>query len=193
MGRRHTPERTRMTEDAVPLGSSRSRRCIVTGEILPEARLVRFVLDPVGNVVPDVRAKLPGRGMWVSAERSMVERAARRGVFTKAAGRSATVPGDLVAETELAIVQRILSWLGIARRSGGLSLGFERVDEQIRGLEPPAVIVEASDAGPEGRRKMQAAVRSAGYVPFVLAGLSKAELSLSLGRENVVHAAVKPG
>jgi hypothetical protein len=131
--------------------------------------------------------------MWISAERDVIERAMRRGQFVKAAGGSATVPSDLVARTEHAIVQRILSWLGIARRAGGLTLGFDRVDQQIRGLEPPAVIVEASDAGPEGRRKLQGAVRSAGYIPFIMAGLSSAELSLSLGRENVVHAAVEPG
>jgi uncharacterized protein len=175
------------------MGGLRERRCIVTGEILPEARLVRFVLDPAGTVVPDVEAKLPGRGMWVSAERELLIRAAKRGAFARAAGQAAVVPDDLAARTEAGIVQRLLSWLGFARRAGELILGFDRVERQIRGPEPPAVIVEASDAGVDGRRKLQAAAKSAGYIPFVIAALSNAELSLSLGRENVVHAAVKPG
>jgi hypothetical protein len=175
------------------MSGSRERRCIVTGEILPEARLLRFVIDPSGSVVPDVDAKLPGRGFWVSAERALVERASKRGVFAKAAGSAVTVPGDLAARMEAGIVQRTLSWLGFARRAGELILGFDNVERQIRSPEPPAVIVEASEAGADGRRKLQAAAKSAGYLPFVIAGLSNAELSLSLGRENVVHAAVKPG
>jgi hypothetical protein len=175
------------------MGGSRERRCIVTGEILPEARLLRFVLDPSGSVVPDIEAKLPGRGFWVSAERALIERASKRGVFAKAAGKLVTVPDDLAVRTEAGIVQRTLSWLGFARRAGELILGFDRVERQIRSPEPPAVIVEASDAGADGRRKLQAAAKSTGYIPFVIAGLTNAELSLSLGRENVVHAAVKPG
>ena len=165
----------------------------MTGEILPEARLLRFVLDPSGSVVPDVEAKLPGRGFWVSAERSLLERAAKRGAFAKAAGKAVAVPDDLTARAEAGIVQRTLSWLGFARRAGELILGFDRVEREIRSPEPPAVIVEASDAGADGRRKLQAAAKSSGYIPFVIAALSNAELSLSLGRENVVHAAVKPG
>jgi uncharacterized protein len=171
----------------------RDRRCIVTGEILPEARLVRFVLDPRQFLVPDIEAKLPGRGLWVSADRELINRASRRGIFAKAAGQAVVVPDDLAARTETGIVQRMLSWLGFARRAGELILGFDRVEGQIRGPEPPALIVEASDSGADGRRKLQSASKSAGYIPFVCAGISNAELSLSLGRENVVHAAVKPG
>jgi hypothetical protein len=180
-------------EDQDLVGASRERRCIATGDVLPEARLVRFVLDSEGNVVPDIEAKLPGRGIWVSADRRMIENAAKRNLFAKAAGRPATASADLVSRTEAAITQRILSYVGLARRAGDLILGFDQVERQIRGAEPPAVIIEAVDAATDGRRKLQAAAKSAGYIPFVIAALSRAELSLSLGRENVVHAAVKPG
>jgi uncharacterized protein len=131
--------------------------------------------------------------LWISADRELLLRASKRNAFARAAGQTVTVPDDLAARTETGIVQRILSWLGFARRAGELILGFDRVDRQIRSPEPPVLIVEASDAGADGRRKLQAAAKSAGYVPFVIAGLSNAELSLSLGRENVVHAAVQPG
>jgi uncharacterized protein len=173
--------------------ASRERRCIATGEVLPEARLVRFVLDSEGTVVPDIEAKLPGRGFWISADSRTIDRAAQRGLFAKAAGRSAIVPGDLAARTEAGLAQRALSYLGLARRAGDLILGFDRVERTMRSPEPPAVIVEARDAANDGCRKLQAAAKATGYIPFVIAAFSNAELSLSLGRENVVHAAVKPG
>jgi len=181
-----------MLEQATMEGG-RERRCIVTGEVLPDARLVRFVMDPDGSVVPDIDAKLPGRGYWVSADAALVARAAKRRLFSNAAGKEVKVADDIVARTESGIVQRMLALLGIAKRSGNLILGFDRVEQQIRGSEPPAVIIEAREAGHDGRRKLQSAAKAAGYVPFVIAAFSNAELSLSLGRENVVHAAVKPG
>ncbi len=171
----------------------RERRCSATGEVLPEARLIRFVLDPEGSVVPDIAAKLPGRGYWVSAERAVIERAAARRLFAKAAGQDVTASGDLATRTEAGLVQRMLSYLGLARRSGDLILGFDRIERQIRGTEPPTVMVEASDASADGRRKLQAAAKAVGCIPFVIGAFSSTELSLSLGRENVVHAAVKPG
>ena len=171
----------------------RERRCIASGEVLPEARLIRFVLDPEGSVVPDIAAKLPGRGYWVSAERAVIERAAARRLFAKAAGQDVTASGDLATRTEAGLVQRMLSYLGLARRSGDLILGFDRIEGQIRGTQPPTVMVEASDASADGRRKLQAAAKAVGCIPFVIGAFSSTELSLSLGRENVVHAAVKPG
>ena len=171
----------------------RHRRCIVTGEVLPEARLVRFVVDPEGTVVPDIEAKLPGRGYWATAEARVIERAAVRRVFAKAAGHPVSAPTDLAARTEAGLTRRMLSWLGIAQRSADLILGFDRVERQMRGPEPPPVIVEAREVSEHGRRKLQAAARASGYIPFAFAPFSGAELSLSLGRENVVHAAVKPG
>lgn len=172
---------------------SRERRCIATGEVLPEARLVRFVVDPEGTLVPDVDGGLPGRGYWISADAQSIIRAAKRNMFGKAAKRPLSVPDDLVTRTELGIVQRMLAYLGLARRSGVLILGFDQVEKQIRSQESPPVIIEAKEAAADGRRKLQAAATVAGYVPFVIAAFSNDELSLSLGRENVVHAAVKPG
>jgi predicted RNA-binding protein YlxR (DUF448 family) len=154
---------------------------------------VRFVIDPEGTVVPDIEAKLPGRGFWVSADNDAIQKAAERHLFARAAGREVTSPADLASRTEAGIVHRMLAWLGLAQRSGGLILGFDRIERQIRGGEPPVVIIEAREATENGRRKLQAAARASGYVPFAIAAFSNAELSLSLGRENVVHAAVKPG
>lgn len=180
-------------EEANRVCGSRERRCIASGEVLPEARLVRFVIDPQGTLVPDIDGRLPGRGYWISADAKSIMHAIGRHLFDKAAHRSVKVPEDIVARTEHGVAQRMLAHLGLARRSGNLILGFDQVDRQIRSPEPPTVIIEAQDAAEDGRRKLQAAATAAGYIPFVIAAFSSQELSLSLRRENVVHAAVKPG
>jgi uncharacterized protein len=172
---------------------SRERRCIVSGEILPEGRLVRFVAGPDGQVVPDIEAKLPGRGMWVSASRKSVEHAAAKGLFARAAGGPVKADAGLAARTEARLVERLLDHLGLGRRAGELILGFDQVERALRGPGAPAVIVEASDAAADGGRKLQAAARASGIAPFVIGALSSAELSLALGRSNVVHAALKSG
>lgn len=172
---------------------SRERRCIVTGEVLPEARLLRFVLAPDGQVVPDVEAKLPGRGLWVSADRTMIGQAVAKRLFSRAAKASAAADKGLPERAEAQLVERILAHLGLARRAGELVLGFDQVDKALRGANPPVLIIEAAEAAPDGRRKLQAAATTRGHVPFVIGALTNSELSLALGRENVVHAALKPG
>jgi predicted RNA-binding protein YlxR (DUF448 family) len=172
---------------------SRTRRCIVSGDILSEGRLVRFAIAPDGEIVPDVEAKLPGRGMWVGAERETIEQAALKGLFSRAAGEPVKAAPGLAARTEARLVERMLGHLGLGRRAGELILGFDQVERSLRGPGAPAVIVEAADAAPDGRRKLQAAGRSAGIVPFVVGAFTSAELSLALGRLNVVHAALKSG
>jgi hypothetical protein len=174
-------------------GGSRQRRCIVTGNVLPEARLLRFVLSPDGQVVPDVEAKLPGRGLWVSADRSIIAQAVAKRLFARAAKAPASVDATLPERTESRLVERILAHLGLARRAGELVLGFDSVDKALRSANPPALIIEAAEAAPDGRRKLQAAATAGGHVPFVIGALTNAELSLALGRENVVHAALNPG
>jgi predicted RNA-binding protein YlxR (DUF448 family) len=181
-------------ETADDAGSGlRERRCIVTGEVLPEGRLVRFVASPDGHVVPDVEAKLPGRGLWVSADRSSVEQAAAKRLFSKAAKAPLDAEVGLAARTEERLAASLLSLLGIARRAGALVLGFDQVEQALRSEKPPVVVIEAAEASPEGARKLRAAATARGIAPFVVGALTKDELSLALGRENVVHAALKSG
>jgi hypothetical protein len=179
--------------DAETMSGSRERRCIVTGDVLPEARLLRFVRGPDGQIVPDVEAKLPGRGLWVRADRRVIAQAAAKRLFARAARAPVVADDGLPARAEARLVERMLAHLGLARRAGELVLGFDQIDKALRGPNPPAVIVEAAEAAPDGRRKLQAAARAHGVVPFVIGALTNAELSLALGRENVVHAALKPG
>jgi predicted RNA-binding protein YlxR (DUF448 family)/ribosomal protein L30E len=174
-------------------GGSRERRCIVTGEVLPEARLLRFALSPDGQVVPDVEAKLPGRGLWVSADCTIIAQAVAKRLFARAAKAPAAADRGLPERAEARLVERILAHLGLARRAGALVLGFDSVDKALRSANPPVLIIEAAEAAADGRRKLQAAAAARGLVPFVIGALTNAELSLALGRENVVHAALKPG
>jgi hypothetical protein len=174
-------------------GAARERRCIVSGEILPEARLLRFVRGPEGDLVPDVDAKLPGRGLWIRADRSAITQAVARNLFAKAAKGPVVADKDIAERAEARLVDRILAHLGLARRAGELLLGFDQVEKALRSPPPPAVIIEAAEAAPDGRRKLQAAARAGGHTPFVIGAVTNSELSLALGRENVVHAALKPG
>jgi predicted RNA-binding protein YlxR (DUF448 family) len=171
----------------------RNRRCIVTGEVLPEARLVRFVVGPDGGIVPDTEAKLPGRGLWVRAERKTVDQAVAKQLFARAAQQAVKADAKLSALTETRLVERMLAHLGLARRAGELILGFDQVERALRGKSPPPVVVEAAEAAEDGRRKLQAAARAQGIFPFVVGALTSAELSLALARANVVHAALKSG
>jgi predicted RNA-binding protein YlxR (DUF448 family) len=169
----------------------RERRCIVTREALPESRLVRFGVDPEGQLVPDVAATLPGRGMWVTAERSILERAVARGHFSKAAGAPVAVAANIPALVERLLVARLAGEIGLARRAGQLVVGFDVVARALAGSGRVAVLIEASDGAPDGRRKLLALAK--GMAPAVIDCLTGAELSLALGRENVVHAALKSG
>lgn len=169
----------------------RERTCIVTRAVLPEERLVRFVVDPQGQVVPDVAAKLPGRGMWVSANRATLEQAVAKGHFSRAAKASVAVTFEIVNRVEILLVERMCGDLGLARRAGQLAVGFEGVARALAGAQPPVVLIEASDGADDGRRKLRAMAKAGGVA--VIDCLSRAEMSLALGRENVVHAALKSG
>jgi predicted RNA-binding protein YlxR (DUF448 family) len=180
-------------EEHVERAQARTRRCIVTGDVLPEARLLRFAADPGGKVVVDVEAKLPGRGLWVRSERAAVRRAVEKHLFARAAKASLSADADLDEQAEARLAERMLAQLGLAHRSGQLILGFDTVERTLRGGDGVAAVIQASDASAEGSRKLQSAAVAADLVPFVIGCFSGAELSLALGRANVVHAALKPG
>lgn len=173
-----------MADEAAPL-----RRCIVTREPLARDRALRFVLDPDGRVRPDIDARLPGRGMWLSADRNVLNRAVAKNLFARAAGAAARADADLPGEVERLLVRRALDTLGMARRAGQVTMGFEQVREALRTAAPVAVVLSASDAAADGREKLR---RLAPTVPL-LTGFSRVELGSALGRDSLVHVAVAPG
>lgn len=174
-------------------GALRERRCIATGAILPEEKLVRFVVSPDGDVVPDLDAKLPGRGIWLSANRAAMAKAIAKGGFSKAAKAKVTVAPDLADRVEGLLVARLQADLGMARRAGQLDAGFDKVLQALDKKVPPRLLFEAAGGAGDGRRKLTSAIRSRELATEIIAILSRDELSLALGRENVVHAAVRPG
>jgi predicted RNA-binding protein YlxR (DUF448 family) len=171
----------------------RERRDIVSGEIMPEHRLIRFVVAPDGEIVPDVAARLPGRGLWVEASRKAIATAVEKKLFARAAKAQVHAAGDLAERAGKALVSRMLGDLGLARRAGALVLGFDNVLRALDGTTPPALLIEARDGSGDGKRKLYNAAHARGLKPIVVECLSSVELGLALGRENVIHAAVQPG
>ena len=171
----------------------RQRRCIVSGEVLPESRLVRFVVGPDGEITPDVAAKLPGRGIWVGATTAALDTAIANNLFAKAAKAKVRVAPDLVARVEALLLARIKADLGMARRAGLLVLGFDSVLRALQSDAPPALLIEARDGAADGKRKLFGACHARGLKIQTIECLTSAELSVAVGRENVIHAALKSG
>jgi predicted RNA-binding protein YlxR (DUF448 family) len=172
--------------------AARARRDIVSGAVMAESRLIRFVLGPDGAVIPDLARKLPGRGVWVAADRASVETAARKGLFARAAKQRALASPDLAGMVETLLLRRLLLGLGLARKAGELVLGFEKVCAALLSGRA-AFLVEASDGAADGRRKVMAVHRRAPAPPRLLGLFASAELGLALGAENVIHTALLAG
>lgn len=172
--------------------ASRESRDLVSGEVRPRETMIRFVAGPDGWVTPDLAGRLPGRGLWVAADRSSVETAARRGLFSRAARATLRADPDLADQVERLLLRRLLDGLGLARRAGELVFGFEKVLAALSGGRV-AWLIEALDGSADGRRKILGAARKASPTPG-LAGLwTGEELSLALGGENVIHSAFLAG
>ena len=177
-----TPERAHATKAA----ADRERRDLVSGGVMDEARLIRFVAGPDGVVVPDLARKLPGRGMWVAANRASVETAARKGGFSRSAKAKLTAPADLADQVEQLLTRRILDGLGLAKRAGDLTSGFEKAAAAISAGKA-AWMVEAADGSADGRRKLLQAAHGLAKPPRLLGLFNCDELSLALGLGNVIH------
>jgi hypothetical protein len=172
--------------------ADRERRDIVTGQVMDEARLIRFVAGPDGLVVPDLARKLPGRGLWVAADRPSVETAAKKGLFARAAKAKVMAPPDLANLVESLLKRRLLSGLGLARRAGDLTSGFEKVSAAITAGKA-AWLIEARDGAADGRRKLWGKTRKQSPPTPVFGVFDAAELGLALGAENVIHTAFLAG
>jgi uncharacterized protein len=164
-------------------GRIRARRCIGTRTTHPADNLIRFVVGPDAMLVADLAERLPGRGMWVGADRETLTRALARNQFAKAARAPVCAPVDLVERVESMLVQRCLDRVGLARRAGELVVGFDQVTEWLRRGRCRFVLT-ARDGSSEGRRRIETL---AGEVP-VLDPFDRSELGSAVGREEIVHA-----
>lgn len=172
--------------------AQRERRDLVTGEVMEEARLVRFVAAPDGTVTPDVSRKLPGRGLWVAADRASIDQAAAKNLFSRAAKTRLTAPEGLSDLVEKLLVKRCLDQLGLAKREGVLISGFEKVHAALKGGRA-GCLIEASDGSADGRRKLIALAAHQTKPVLVCGAFSNDELGLALGLENVIHVCLLAG
>ena len=166
--------------------------CAVTREVRPEAELIRFVAAPDGTVVPDLRSKLPGRGIWVSLDRKLVEEAVRRNLFARGLKAPLKPFGDLGDQVSARLKEAALGRLGLARKAGAVVAGFAKVEAAI-GREDLLAVIVAAEATEDGRRKVAQALHrrfgSSSAVP-AFRHFTGADLGLAIGRPDVIHAAV---
>lgn len=172
--------------------AQRERRDLATGEVMEEARLIRFVAAPDGTVTPDLGRKLPGRGLWVEASRASVETAAKKNLFSRAAKAKLAAPEGLADLVERLLVRRCLEQLGLAKREGVLISGFEKVHANLKAGRA-AWVIEASDGSADGRRKVTALASKVTPPVPVCGAFSADELGLALGSENVIHVCLLAG
>ncbi|MGJ3265047.1 MAG: RNA-binding protein [Salinarimonas sp.] len=172
------------------------RTCVATREVRSPDQLIRFVAAPTGVVTPDLKGKLPGRGVWVSARREAVESAVKRRLFARGLKAAVTVPENLAATIDAALVENLRQGLALANKAGRVVTGFDTVVKTV-GSKSIAALVHASEAAEDGKRKIGQALRrrlgeTAERIPIVME-LSVDDLDLALGRSHVIHAALVAG
>jgi predicted RNA-binding protein YlxR (DUF448 family) len=174
------------------------RMCAVSREVRPIDELIRFVVSPQGEVIPDLKRKLPGRGLWISASRRTVAEAVRRHQFSKGFKRDVRAAATLPADTEALLVRSATEALAMAAKAGQVVSGFSKVEGLLEQGKAEALI-HASDGAADGIRKLDAIAgqrsRNIGESPVlaIVTVLTSAELDLALGRSNVIHAALLAG
>ncbi len=167
--------------------SGPERKCIATATVHPKSALIRFVLGPEGQVVPDIAAKLPGRGIYVTADRAALERAVKKNLFSRAARQPVTLPDDVAGKVERLLAERVVNLISLSRKGGHATAGYERVKEWLM-KEDATVLIQASDGSPRGKSKLSTPYRGA-----FIGWLTAAELGRAFGRQTTIHAALGAG
>jgi predicted RNA-binding protein YlxR (DUF448 family) len=184
--------------------SATLRMCAVSRKVRPIDELIRFVVAPSGEVVADLKRKLPGRGLWISTSRQAVAEAVRRHHFSRGFRRDVRVAPTLAADTETLLARSAVEALAMAAKAGQVLSGFAKVEGALQARQTGVqgsvqALIHASDGAPDGIRKLDAlALQNRGNTTEsrqiqVVTVLTSAELDLALGRANVVHAALLAG
>jgi len=176
------------------------RRCIVSGEVCAPDALIRFVVGPDDTIVPDVDGRLPGRGIWLTADRDSIEKARSKKLFARAARQKVAVPDSLADDIEHLLLDRCLRRIGLARRAGEAVAGFEKVADWIRrggDRERGGLLLEARDGADDGKGKLIRLARAlgeeTGIVIETVECFDAAELGGALGLDHAVHVAISEG
>lgn len=190
---------TQPLEDALDRGPRATARgaerlCAATGTVRPTDDMIRFVVSPDGSAVPDLKRRLPGRGIWITATRAALNNAIARKAFARSFKRDVRIASDLAESTDRLLERAALDSLAIAFKAGRVVTGFAKVETAL--AEDTAIaLLHAADAAPDGVRKLNATLRRSEnprQVPIICA-FTSAQLNLALGRPNVVHAALLGG
>lgn len=163
------------------------RKCIATGEVRAASGLIRFVVGPEGQVVPDLTGKLPGRGIWVSPTRDALTKAATKGLFARAAKQPVTVPEDLAMLVETQLARRVIDLISLARKGGNAVAGYEKVKSWLQ-MEEARVLIQASDGSERGKSKL-----STPHGGNFIGWLTADELGRAFGKQTTIHAALGAG
>lgn len=172
--------------------------CVVTRRVRPIDELIRFVIAPTGEPIPDLKRKLPGRGLWISASHTAVAEAVRRNLFARGFKKNVRAAPNLADDTEKLMLRGLVEALAMVAKAGEVVSGFTKVEDALRRGEVRALL-HATDGAADGIRKLDGVARQVaeasdtGHPVPVLTVLSSDELDLALGRSNVIHAAVLTG
>jgi uncharacterized protein len=172
------------------------RLCALTRQERPVEDLIRFVAHPSGEIFPDLQRSLPGRGVWVSADKTSIEQAVRRNVFAKSLKRQVQVAPDLAEQIDTLLTRSAVQALALANKAGLVTMGFYQVDALIE-KGKAALLLHGSDAADDGcgklDRKFRAVARDLGIEAPIMSPFTIEQMSLAIGRSNVVHAALIHG
>lgn len=163
------------------------RKCIATGESGSTETMIRFVVGPDNQIVADVMGKLPGRGIWVTADRDAIETAVKKNLFTRAAKTKVSIPDGLVDLVTAQVSARVVNLLSLARKSGLAVAGYEKVKDMLQ-KEDALVLIQACDGSERGKSKL-----STPHYGRYIGWLTSDELGQAFGRESVIHAALGYG
>ncbi|MEO0764638.1 MAG: RNA-binding protein [Pseudomonadota bacterium] len=163
------------------------RKCIATGEVQPKHGLVRFVVGPDAQIVPDIAGKLPGRGIYVAADRAALDKAVAKKLFARGAKMPVQVPDGLVVEVERQLARRVVDLIALSRKSGTAVAGYEKVKTWLQN-EEAQVLIQAVDGSGRGKSKL-----STPHYGSYIGWLTADELGLAFGRQTVIHGALASG
>lgn len=163
------------------------RRCIATGEVQPKRGLIRFALSPDSIVVADVAGKLPGRGVYVAADRAALEKAVNKGLFSRGFKQKVQTGPAFLDDLDKMLVRRIVDHVSLARKSGQAVAGYEKVKDWLM-KETASVLLQAQDGSERGKSKLSTP-RNGKFIGI----LTGDELGMAFGRQSVVHAALASG
>jgi predicted RNA-binding protein YlxR (DUF448 family) len=181
---------------ATRIAPGMQRHCALTRTLKPVDEMVRFVIGPGSHTVPDIKRKLPGRGLWITGTRAAINAAIKDNVFVRSFKQKVRVAADLAATTEQLMERSALDALAIAGKAGLVIAGFAKVEAAI-GRDDLLALIHAADAAADGKRKLDAALQRKSPEKqqeiAIIGELTGAQLDLALNRPNVVHAALLAG